>query len=151
MFCCCFSQLAKPRRSQFSWSPDPFGRMSSGPEKVGTSGDGNGDKKPEKKPEKSYLASAVESINPWTGRSTTPAPKDNSSLPQPKPTPLSAQKADDHSTNHLYGLSFKKYPSDCPPMNVLWFHAVDVCIPEPLRVPAITDLLPRSRNVSRSF
>ncbi|KAI1363048.1 DDHD domain-containing protein [Xylaria arbuscula] len=100
--------------------------MSPGPDKAVTSDDGNGDKKAEKKPEKSYLASAVESINPWTTRSTTPAPKDNSSLPQPKPAPLPAQKADDHSTNHLYGLSFKKYPSDCPPMNVLWFHAVDV-------------------------
>ncbi|KAI0912269.1 DDHD domain-containing protein [Ustulina deusta] len=88
-----------------------------------TSNDGNGDKKVEK----SYLASAVESINPWTtSRSTTPAPKDGSSLPLPKPKPLPAQKADDHSTNTLYGHSAKKYPTDCPPVNVMWFHAIDV-------------------------
>ncbi|KAI0861585.1 DDHD domain-containing protein [Xylaria cubensis] len=89
----------------------------------------NGGKKGEKKVEKSYLASAVESINPWTtSRSTTPTLKDSTPLPQPKAgsSSSSAQKADDHSTNTLYGHSFKKYPADCPPMNVMWFHAVDV-------------------------
>ncbi|KAI8633756.1 DDHD domain-containing protein [Xylariaceae sp. FL1651] len=84
------------------------------------------DKTAEKKPEKSYLASAVDSINPWNmSRSTTPTPKDSSSLPRPKPKP-SSHKADDHSTNTLYGLSLRKYPVDCPPLNVMWFHAVDV-------------------------
>ncbi|GAW18504.1 hypothetical protein ANO14919_079800 [Xylariales sp. No.14919] len=92
-----------------------------------TSNDRNGDRKGEKRSEKSYLASAVESMNPWTAsRSATPTPKDSSSLPQPKSKPLPAQKADDHSTNTLYGHSFKKYPVDCPPVNVMWFHAVDV-------------------------
>ncbi|KAI1109017.1 DDHD domain-containing protein [Nemania sp. NC0429] len=88
-----------------------------------------GDKQPEKKPEKSYLASAVESINPWTiSRSSTPTPKtkDSSSLPHPKSGPPPAKKADDHSTNTLYGYSLRKYPADCPPMNVMWFHAVDI-------------------------
>ncbi|TGJ88763.1 hypothetical protein E0Z10_g65 [Xylaria hypoxylon] len=93
-----------------------------------TSNDKNGDKKGERRPEKSYLASAVESMNPWTtSRSATPAPKDSSSLPQPKSMPPPpAQKAGDHSTNTLYGNSFKKYPADCPSVNVMWFHAVDV-------------------------
>ncbi|KAI0974069.1 DDHD domain-containing protein [Xylaria arbuscula] len=101
--------------------------MSPGTDNAARPGDGNADMKLEKKTEKSYLASAVESINPWTtGRSTTPAPKDGSSHPLPKTQPLSAQKADDHSTNTLYGHSFKKYPADCPPLNVMWFHAVDV-------------------------
>ncbi|KAI0456929.1 DDHD domain-containing protein [Xylaria acuta] len=87
----------------------------------------NGGKGGERKPEKSYLASAVESINPWTtSRSTTPTPKDSTPLPQPKAGPSPSQKADDHSTNPIYGFSFKKYPADCPPMNVMWFHAVDV-------------------------
>ncbi|KAI1199650.1 DDHD domain-containing protein [Nemania serpens] len=92
-------------------------------------GGGKEDKQPEKKPEKSYLASAVESINPWTtSRSSTPTPKpkDSSSVPQPKPAPPPARKADDHSTNTLYGYSLRKYPADCPPMNVMWFHAVDI-------------------------
>ncbi|GAP83143.1 putative ddhd domain-containing protein [Rosellinia necatrix] len=87
----------------------------------------NGAKTGERKLEKSYLASAVESINPWGGsRSATPTPKESPSLPQPKAVPPVAQKADDHSTNTLYGHSFKKYPADCPPLNVMWFHAVDV-------------------------
>ncbi|KAI1639941.1 DDHD domain-containing protein [Biscogniauxia mediterranea] len=89
------------------------------------SGDKRNDKKGEKKPEKSYLASAVESINPWTAnRSTTPAPKETPPLPKPKP--VATKKADDHSTNTLYGQSFRRYPADCPPLNVMWFHAVDV-------------------------
>ncbi|KAI1327236.1 DDHD domain-containing protein [Xylariaceae sp. FL0255] len=76
-------------------------------------------KKSEKKPEKSYLASAVESINPWTSsRSTTPTPKDQKSTP--------TQKADDHATNPLYGLCARKYPTDCPPLKVQWFHASDI-------------------------
>lgn len=85
-----------------------------------------------KKVEKSYLASAVDSINPWNinrsitpSRSTTPTPtpRDDSF---PKSITMPTQKADDHSTNTLYGQSFKKYPPDCPPLNVMWFHAVDV-------------------------
>ncbi|KAI0434283.1 DDHD domain-containing protein [Xylaria sp. FL1042] len=101
--------------------------MPPGSDNAATPSDGNGDKKVDKRPEKSYLASAVESMNPWTtSRSATPAPKDNSSIPLPKAQPPPGQKADDHSTNTLYGHSFKKYPPDCPPLNVMWFHAVDV-------------------------
>ncbi|KAI0100154.1 DDHD domain-containing protein, partial [Nemania sp. FL0031] len=100
--------------------------MPSGSDNVTVSNDKNGGKKGERKVEKSYLASAVESINPWTtSRSTTPTPKDTS-LPQSKAVAPPAQKADDHSTNTLYGHSLKKYPADCPPMNVMWFHAIDV-------------------------
>ncbi|KAK4176722.1 putative phospholipase [Triangularia setosa] len=74
----------------------------------------------EKKVEKSYLASAVDSINPWAGpRSTTPTPKD----PQPSRVPSTTV---DHTLNPFYGQSFKRYPPDCPPPNVQWFHAVDV-------------------------
>ncbi|KAL2017862.1 hypothetical protein VTK56DRAFT_1607 [Thermocarpiscus australiensis] len=77
---------------------------------------GSGDKKAEK----SYLASAVDSINPWAGnRSATPTPKD----PQPAVAP---SNTGDHATNPFYGQSFRRYPPDCPPLNVQWFHAVDV-------------------------
>ncbi|KAK4447945.1 phospholipase DDHD2 [Podospora aff. communis PSN243] len=73
----------------------------------------------ERKAEKSYLASAVDSINPWAGsRTVTPTPKE----PQPAPQP----SAVDHSINPYYGQSFKKYPAGCPPLKVQWFHAVDV-------------------------
>ncbi|KAI1345079.1 DDHD domain-containing protein [Xylariaceae sp. FL0016] len=89
--------------------------------------DKRADRKGEKKPDKSYVASAIDSINPWTAsRSTTPTPRDTSSLPTPKSKPAAARKADDHSTNTLYGQSFKKYPPSCPSLNVKWFHAVDV-------------------------
>ncbi|KAI1495552.1 DDHD domain-containing protein [Biscogniauxia marginata] len=99
--------------------------MPSGTDGSAQPGDKRPEKKGEKKAEKSYLASAVESINPWTAnRSTTPTPKETP--PLPKPQPPTARKADDHSTNTLYGQSFRKYPADCPPLNVMWFHAVDV-------------------------
>lgn len=85
-----------------------------------------GEKKEVKKVEKSYLASAVDSINPWTtNRSTTPVPKDV--VPKTNTT-TATKKADDHSTNTLYGQSFRRYPSDCPPLNVMWFHAADVSV-----------------------
>ncbi|KAK4159322.1 phospholipase DDHD2 [Cladorrhinum sp. PSN259] len=76
----------------------------------------------EKKAEKSYLASAVDSINPWAlNRSTTPTPKD--SVPNVAP---SNPNPGDHTINPFYGQSIKRYPLDCPPLNVQWFHAVDV-------------------------
>ncbi|KAK4191080.1 putative phospholipase [Podospora australis] len=82
----------------------------------------------EKKAEKSYLASAVDSINPWAGnRSTTPTPKD----PQPNANAVSSNPGD-HTLNPFYGQSFKRYPPDCPPLTVQWFNAVDV----PKRKPA---------------
>lgn len=122
-----------PRRNLFGWSPGRSGTMPTGNDNAPVSpdkhGEKKGDKQPEKKPEKSYLASAVESMNPWTtSRSSTPTPKskDSTAPPQPKPAPPPARKADDHSTNTLYGYSLRKYPADCPPMNVMWFHAVDV-------------------------
>jgi hypothetical protein len=79
---------------------------------------GNG----ERKAEKSYLASAVDSINPWAGsRSLTPLPK------EPQPNPPSPSTVD-HTVNPFYGQSLKKYPPDCPPLKVQWFHAVDVSV-----------------------
>jgi len=79
----------------------------------------------DKKTEKSYLSSAVDSINPWAAsRSTTPTQK-----LKPEPDSLLAAapaNPDDHSTTHLYGQSFRTYPSGCPPLKVQWFHAVDV-------------------------
>ncbi|KAL2262895.1 hypothetical protein VTK26DRAFT_9100 [Humicola hyalothermophila] len=83
---------------------------------MGAMAPGSGDKKAEK----SYLASAVDSINPWAGsRSAAPAPKD----PQP---PIPPSNSGDHTTNPFYGQSFSRYPPDCPPLKVRWFHAADV-------------------------
>ncbi|KAH8902409.1 DDHD-domain-containing protein [Coniochaeta sp. PMI_546] len=75
----------------------------------------------DKKAEKSYLASAVDSINPWGGsRSSTPTQKDPQPSQQPPVNP------GDHIINPLYGQSFRRYPPDCPRLNVQWFHAVDI-------------------------
>ncbi|KAI1481117.1 DDHD domain-containing protein [Daldinia eschscholtzii] len=98
--------------------------MSPGNSEVNAPTDRKEVKKEVKKVEKSYFASAVDSINPWTiSRSTTPTPKD--APPKTGKTPPT-KKAEDHSTNTLYGQSFRRYPPDCPPLNVMWFHAVDV-------------------------
>lgn len=80
----------------------------------------------EKKADKSYFSSAVDSMNPWGGsRSTTPTPKEP--VPStPTPPPPAASNPGDHSINYVYGQSTKRYPPDCPPLNVKWFHAVDV-------------------------
>ncbi|TDZ38139.1 putative phospholipase [Colletotrichum trifolii] len=77
----------------------------------------------DRKSEKSYLSSAVDSINPWSGsRSSTPTPKD----PPPQPNPAPTARTGDHSITYLYGQSTRSYPADCPPLNVLWYHATDV-------------------------
>ncbi|PNY27989.1 phospholipase, mitochondrial [Tolypocladium capitatum] len=79
----------------------------------------------DKKVEKSYLSSAVDSINPWaTSRTTTPTP--DNKRDEPPAVPGAAAAPGDHSITPLYGQSFKTYPKDCPPLNVQWFHAVDV-------------------------
>ncbi|KAK3682184.1 DDHD domain-containing protein [Podospora appendiculata] len=83
---------------------------------------GPGDKKTEvKKTEKSYLASAVDSINPWAvNRSATPT------LNDAQPSPAAPSNPADHITNPFYGQSLRRYSPDCPPLRVQWFHAVDV-------------------------
>lgn len=83
---------------------------------------------PEKKAEKSYLSSAVDSINPWAaGRGSNPTQQGRSSASSPTPPSVPpADRPKDHSTNPLYGSSWASYPKDCPSLNVLWFHAVDV-------------------------
>jgi hypothetical protein len=79
----------------------------------------------DKKTEKSYLSSAVDSINPWAAsRSTTPTQKPKAE--QDSLLAAAPANPDDHSTTHLYGQSFRTYPSGCPPLKVQWFHAVDV-------------------------
>ncbi|KAM7199403.1 phospholipase DDHD2 [Naviculisporaceae sp. PSN 640] len=108
---------------------------------------------------KSYLASAVDSINPWglyasssssTSRSATPTPRDPKPSEQPPPPasprpplpPTTGSHSSDHSTNPFYGQSLRRYPPDCPPPNVLWFHAADI----PKRKPTFLQEQPKSNN-----
>ncbi|KAL8388326.1 hypothetical protein RB595_009307 [Gaeumannomyces hyphopodioides] len=84
----------------------------------------------DKKVEKGYFSSAVDSMNPWAGsRSTTPTPKEpgSSSTTPPLPSASGPNTAPGyHTTSHVYGQSLKRYPPDCPPLKVMWFHAVDI-------------------------
>jgi hypothetical protein len=88
---------------------------------------------PDAKP--GFLSAGITAFSPWGSRSTTPKP------PQQQPPPQNedeekraasgrgAQRGGDHSINRRPRLSLKKYPSDCPPLAVRWFHAVDVGTP----------------------
>jgi hypothetical protein len=80
--------------------------------------------KPEK-PEKSYLSAAVESMSsPWGPRSSTPKPI--AATPPGEASGLKNQNGGDRTTQHWHGLSLKRYPPDCPPLDARWFYAVDV-------------------------
>lgn len=81
-------------------------------------------------------------LSPWGSRAATP---------KPPPTPTTAeadktkkkenekekeqefsagapgtQRGGDHVVDRRHRLSLKRYPRDCPPLAVKWFHAVDV-------------------------
>ncbi|TLS27323.1 hypothetical protein PpBr36_05317 [Pyricularia pennisetigena] len=116
----------------------------------------------EKKADKSYFSSAVDSMNPWGGsRSTTPTPKEP--VPPTPPPPPATSNPGDHSINYVYGQSTKRYPPDCPPLNVKWFHAVDIPkrkpkflrskkpIEDPKPPPAPKKLVPFAPEDSRSI
>lgn len=96
--------------------------------------------KPDQKADKSYLSSAVGSLNPWGSRSATPTPGDKAEPPSPASTVAPSNDPQDHSVPQLYGQSLRNYPTDCPPLRVQWFHAVDV----PKRKPQL--IKPRSRK-----
>lgn len=72
-----------------------------------------------------YLSS-LSKLSPWTRSPAIPPNKGKDGEPDSTPL-LQQQKGADHrvlGTRHK--LSQRKYPSDCPPMRVQWFHAVDV-------------------------
>lgn len=86
--------------------------------------------KPEKQ-ERSWAGAAVEAITPWGGsRSSTPRPAPPAGTVGG--SGLKNQHGGYHST-HQWGLSSKRYPSDCPALEARWFYAVDVCVifPDP--------------------
>lgn len=70
----------------------------------------------------------LDSISPWSSRSTTPKP------PQSKggdSNPQLNQQNKDHIISRLQRLSSQVYPLDCPKATIKWFYAVDVIIPYP--------------------
>ncbi|KAM0720899.1 hypothetical protein Q7P37_003184 [Cladosporium fusiforme] len=75
--------------------------------------------------EQSGYLSSLSKLSPWP---RSPAMPPSKGKDEPDSTPLlQQQKGADHrvlGTRHK--LSQRKYPADCPPMRVQWFHAVDV-------------------------
>ena len=78
----------------------------------------------QEKQERSYLSAAVESMTWASSRSSTPKPTP-ATLPG-EGSGLKNQHGGYQNTPQWHGLSSKRYPSDCPPLNARWFHAVDV-------------------------
>ncbi|KAF2147254.1 uncharacterized protein K452DRAFT_4209 [Aplosporella prunicola CBS 121167] len=74
----------------------------------------------------SYLAAGINAISPWGSRNTTPKTKPAPEDEQPTELSLASQRGGDHTVSHRHRLSLKKYPKDCPPLVVQWFHAVDI-------------------------
>lgn len=84
---------------------------------------------PDAKSSGSYLAAGINAISPWGSRNQTPQthPAPDAGEPQPPELNLTQQsRGADHTVTNRHRLSLKKYPRDCPPLSVLWFHAVDV-------------------------
>lgn len=78
--------------------------------------------------ERSYLSAAVESMT-WGGsRSSTPKPAASATTLPGEASGLKNQHAGYQSSHQWHGLSSKRYPSDCPPLNPRWFYAVDVSL-----------------------
>lgn len=76
--------------------------------------------------QKSFLGS----FSPWsTPKSSTPQ------LDRPGPDALQRSQGEDHTVTHRHRLGLRHYPSDCPPLKVRWFYAVD----SPKRKPALLD------------
>lgn len=92
----------------------------------------------------------LSNLSPWASRASTPKPP---ATPKPEggterakkmdqerdrelaATVLASQQGGDHIIDRRQRLSLKRYPPDCPPLAVRWFHAIDVSRPRknPLR------------------
>ncbi|KAJ5946244.1 hypothetical protein N7454_003083 [Penicillium verhagenii] len=76
--------------------------------------------------QKSFLGS----FSPWsTQKSSTPH------LDRPELDALQRSQGEDHTVTHRHRPSLRHYPSDCPPLKVRWFYAVD----SPKRKPVLLD------------
>lgn len=79
-------------------------------------------------------------LSPWGSRAATPKPpatpitaeaektkgKEKEREPEPNAGAPGTQRGGDHVIDRRHRLSLKRYPRDCPPLAVRWFHAVDV-------------------------
>ena len=93
--------------------------------------EGRGREDPKASETKSYLPAVnLASFSPWGSRSTTPKPAQTEGTGGNGG--LGKQKGGDHVISHRHRLSLKRYPRDCPPLNVKWYYAVDVPKRKPL-------------------
>ncbi|KAF2676355.1 DDHD-domain-containing protein [Lentithecium fluviatile CBS 122367] len=94
---------------------------------------------PETKP--GFLSAGITALSPWGSRTGTPKPpptprnvdedkdkdKDKDKGKEKAVVPgAGPQRGGDHMVNRRHRLSLKRYPQDCPPLVVRWFHAVDL-------------------------
>jgi hypothetical protein len=73
------------------------------------------------------MTSETKSYFPWTPRTSTPKPEGDNTNP--------LKRTADHAISHANRLSRKQYPPDCPPLNVQWYHAVDIPKRKPFAQP----------------
>jgi hypothetical protein len=86
----------------------------------------------------------LSNLSPWSSRAATPKPRptlktaeesaDKAKIMEREKeqgkergvTGLVPQQGGDHVIDRRHRLSLKRYPQDCPPLVVRWFHAIDV-------------------------
>ena len=71
----------------------------------------------------------LDSLSPWTSRSTTPKLGQNKGDGEKNihgDMAKQQQQGGDHRVSHRHRLSLSVYPEDCPPLAVRWYYAVDV-------------------------
>lgn len=90
----------------------------------------------DKKDKKTAGGTLLGAMNPWAVRSSSLGPASTADVKSstgtsppaaalPSATP-GTSTTPDHSTSSYYGRSTRRYPAGCPPLNVQWFHAIDV-------------------------
>ncbi|CAI6335381.1 unnamed protein product [Periconia digitata] len=90
-----------------------------------------------------FLSAGINAFSPWGSRSATPKSPQTPRLPEDGKDKeremdnaasgaTAAQRGGDHKINRRHRLSLKRYPQDCPPLVVRWFHAVDLPKRKPL-------------------
>ncbi|KAJ4366279.1 hypothetical protein N0V83_007915 [Neocucurbitaria cava] len=101
----------------------------------------------------------LSNLSPWGSRAATPKPpsapkpveegadkhKDKGKDPEKGAASLAPQQGGDHVVDRRHRLSLKRYPQDCPPLAVRWFHAIDLPKRKPLSAHAIAPDKPLPR------
>ncbi|CAO2652199.1 Nn.00g004820.m01.CDS01 [Neocucurbitaria sp. VM-36] len=101
----------------------------------------------------------LSNLSPWGSRAATPKPpptpktvdegvekhKEKGNDSEKGTSVLTPQQGGDHVVDRRHRLSLKRYPQDCPPLAVRWFHAIDLPKRKPLSSHAIVPDKPLPR------